>query len=293
MRELYGMDRWRELKLPEYDWEPVRNVLLPNLLNELAQDQSPICNDVTTAGMLECFQIRIKDVVNGRIEEARRGLPFNLRTVLDPTPYVATLIAQIRSDSRPFAFTEEQLLENPNSYMLPDQLHLTRVYHRLVVETLKTLDMMIRSHFDARQYQEHLRKALAEVARATKTHKNLESKYEKIIQITLIEGIDWQENVNLSAYELAPADSMQSPPEDQNYAYYYEPISDHGFGYGLEASTSQPRPQRGFIDFLGVEDTTREATPELAPRWGHSHDDRDPHTDNRFGNEQHRPPSGH
>ncbi|TPX37844.1 hypothetical protein SeMB42_g06844 [Synchytrium endobioticum] len=93
--------------------------------------------------------------------------------------------------------------------------------------------------------------------------------------------------------ELAPVDSMQSPPEDQNYAYNYEPISDHGPGCGLEASTSQPRPQPVFFDFLGVEDTTREATPELAPRWGHSHDDRDPHTDNRFGNEQHRPPSGH
>ncbi|TPX39752.1 hypothetical protein SeLEV6574_g07003 [Synchytrium endobioticum] len=151
--------------------------------------------------------------------------------------------------------------------MLPDQLHLTRVYHRLVVETLRTLDMMIKSHFDARQYQEHLKGTGR--------------------------GIGCQENVNLPAYKLAPVDSMRLPREDQNYAYYYEPISDHGFGYGLEASTSQPRPQRGFIDFLGVDHMTREATPELAPRWGHSHDDRDPYTDDRFGNEQHRPPSGH
>ncbi|TPX39753.1 hypothetical protein SeLEV6574_g07002 [Synchytrium endobioticum] len=96
---LYEMGRWKELDLPNYDLEPVRNILLPNLLNELAQDQSPICNDVTPAGMLECLQIRIKDVFDGRIEDVRRGLPFNLRTVLDPTPYVATLIAQIRSDS--------------------------------------------------------------------------------------------------------------------------------------------------------------------------------------------------
>ncbi|TPX38492.1 hypothetical protein SeMB42_g06715 [Synchytrium endobioticum] len=92
--------------------------------------------------------------------------------------------------------------------------------------------------------------------------------------------------------ELAPADSMQLPPEDQSYAYNYEPISDHGFGCGLEASTSQPRPQPDFIDFLGVNHMTREATPELVPRLWHSHDDRDPYTDHRFGNEEHRPPSG-
>ncbi|TPX46316.1 hypothetical protein SeLEV6574_g03293 [Synchytrium endobioticum] len=86
---------------------------------------------------------------------------------------------------------------------------------------------------------------------------------------------------------------MQSPPEDRNYAYNYEPISNHGFGYGLEASTSQPRPQPVLIDFLGVKDMTREATPELAPRWGHSHDDRDPLPDNRYSNELRRPSRDH
>ncbi|TPX40477.1 hypothetical protein SeMB42_g05016 [Synchytrium endobioticum] len=31
-RELYAIGKWRELKLPDYDWEPVRNILRPNLV---------------------------------------------------------------------------------------------------------------------------------------------------------------------------------------------------------------------------------------------------------------------
>ncbi|TPX39639.1 hypothetical protein SeLEV6574_g07086 [Synchytrium endobioticum] len=214
-----GQDRriiqcWRELVLPGYVWESVPNNLLPNLLNQLAQGQSPIYNDVNTGGILDSLWMRILKSVRYQMQIIGQGLPLDLQTALDPTSHVA--IAQIRSDSRPFAFTEKQLLEEPNASMPQDRLD-----------------------------------------------------------------------------ELALVDSMQSPPEDQNYAYNYEPISDHGRGCGLEASTSQPRPQPVLIDFLGVKDMTREATPELAPRWGHSHDDRDPHTDNRFGNEQHRPPSGH
>ncbi|TPX42723.1 hypothetical protein SeMB42_g05014 [Synchytrium endobioticum] len=54
--------------------------------------------------------MRVRNVIDGRNEEARRGLPFNLRADSDPTPYVVTLIAQIRSDARPFTFTEAQLL---------------------------------------------------------------------------------------------------------------------------------------------------------------------------------------
>ncbi|TPX46334.1 hypothetical protein SeLEV6574_g03274 [Synchytrium endobioticum] len=187
------IERWRELELPEeeYDWDPLHNNLVPNLQNRLAQGQSPIYNDVTTGGTSDSFRMRILNAI-------------------------CELIAQIRADSRPFAFTEEQLLEEPNASTPQDRLD-----------------------------------------------------------------------------ELAPADSMQLPPEDQSYAYNYEPISDHGFGYGLEASTSQPRSQPDFIDFLGVKDMTREATPELVPRLWHSHDDRDPYTDHRFGNEEHRPPSGH
>ncbi|TPX39297.1 hypothetical protein SeLEV6574_g07315, partial [Synchytrium endobioticum] len=188
----YVIQRWRDLELPEYDWGPVHNNLLPNLLNQLALyiGQSSIYNDVNTGGMFDRFRMRIRRSVLG-------------------------LIAQIMADLQPFAFTEEQLLEESNASTPQDRLD-----------------------------------------------------------------------------ELAPADSMQLPPEDQSYAYNYEPISDHGFGCGLEASTSQPRPQPVFFDFLGVNHMTREATPELVPRLWHSHDDRDPYTDHRFGNEEHRPPSG-
>ncbi|TPX39368.1 hypothetical protein SeMB42_g05360 [Synchytrium endobioticum] len=279
---------WRALTLPEYDWERVLTILLPNLLNQLAQSQSPLCNNVTPAGMLEWFQIRIKNVIDGAEKEICRGLPFDLRAVSDPTPYVATLIAQIRSDSLPFAFTEEQLLEEPRDTMLQSQLDFARMYHLLVVETLSILAEMIRDNFSRGRKREKLEKALAEVKRATDMHRNLESKYEIIIPRTPIKSIGWQENMNLPAYQLAPANSIQYPTEGQYSAYNYEQIFDHGPGCGLEASTSQPKPQPVLIDFLGVEDTTGEATPELAPRFGYSHDDRYPPSD-----ELHRPPGVH
>ncbi|TPX30630.1 hypothetical protein SeLEV6574_g08599, partial [Synchytrium endobioticum] len=133
------IERWRKLELPEYDWDPVHNNLLRNLQNRLAQGQSSIYNDINTEGMLESFWMRILYAVRW-------------------------LIAQIRSDSRPFAFTEKQLLEEPNASMPQDRLD-----------------------------------------------------------------------------ELAPADSMQSPPEDQNYAYNYEPISDHGPGCGRYDEGSNTR----------------------------------------------------
>ncbi|TPX32095.1 hypothetical protein SeLEV6574_g08130 [Synchytrium endobioticum] len=121
-RRLYG--KWRKLELPAYDWERVHNILLPTV-HQIAQDQSPIYDDVTR-GMLYSLRRRMQDVVRARTLIKRRGLPLNRQTDLDPTSYVVTLIAQIRSISRQFLFTEEQLLENPDASMPPVQLQLTR-----------------------------------------------------------------------------------------------------------------------------------------------------------------------
>ncbi|TPX43567.1 hypothetical protein SeLEV6574_g04994 [Synchytrium endobioticum] len=264
--------RFRRLVLPEYDWAYVRLNLLP-ALKQLAQGQLQIHNDVTTVEMLEDLWKRAENVIDGRRQE--------------------TLIVQIRSDSRPSTFTEAQLLEVPEATIPLDRLHLIRAYHHLVVETLENLVLMIKEHFVKPQYKEKLGRALAEVVSAKTLHQNLRSKYEIIIQRIHDEWVNWQDNVNLPAYELAPVDSMQCLTDGQYSAYNYDSIFDYGLGYGLEASTSQPGPQPGYSDFLAEAYMSREATPELAPRFGYSHDDRYPLWDDRFSNELHRPPSEH
>ncbi|TPX33417.1 hypothetical protein SeLEV6574_g08383 [Synchytrium endobioticum] len=192
--------------------------------------------------------------------------------------YMSTQIAEAASKSVPlfFPFKEQQLFQQSNESMRPSQLQFARAYHSLVFEKLKTLFYKI----------QHSTERFSETLKLQ--NRTIEPQISEILKNVLDSGA-----TNLLRDELAPADSMQLPPEDQSYAYNYEPISDHGFGYGLEASTSQPRPQPVLIDFLGVNDMTREATPELVPRLWHSHDDRDPYTDHRFGNEEHRPPSCH
>ncbi|TPX40478.1 hypothetical protein SeLEV6574_g06598 [Synchytrium endobioticum] len=284
--------KFRKLEFPVYDWDYVRINLLP-ALKQPAQGLIQTRNDVTTGEMLESLWKRVENVIVGRNEEVLRGLPFNLHAVLDLTPYVATLIAWIRSDARPFTFTEAQLLKVPKATIPVDQLYLTHAYHHLVVETLENLGLTITDHSVKLQNREKLGTALAEVARAKTMHQNLRNKCEIIIQRIQDEDVNWQENVNLPAYELAPVNSMQFPTDSQYSAYNYESIFDYGLGYGLEASTSQPGPQPGFSDFLDVVDMPWEATPELAPRFGYSHDDRYPLSDDCFSNELHRPPSEH
>ncbi|TPX39183.1 hypothetical protein SeLEV6574_g07390 [Synchytrium endobioticum] len=122
-RRLFG--KWRKLALPAYDWEHVHNIHLPTV-HQIAQDQLPIYDDATIREMLQRSQKRIQNVVAARTWIKRKGLPLNLQTDLGPTSYVITRIAQIRSNSRPFSFTEEQLLENPDASMPPVQLQLTR-----------------------------------------------------------------------------------------------------------------------------------------------------------------------
>ncbi|TPX41095.1 hypothetical protein SeMB42_g05736 [Synchytrium endobioticum] len=284
--------KFRKVKLPVYDWYYVRINLLP-AVKQPAPGQLQIRNDVTAGEMLESLWKRVENVIAARHVEVCRGLSFNLHAVLDPTPYVALLIAQIRSDARPFTFTEAQLLEVPEATIPLDQLYLTHAYHHLVVETLEHLVLTIKDHFVKFQNREKLGTALAEVVNARTMHRNLRSQCEIIIQRIRDEGVNWQDNVNLPAYELAPVDSMQFPTGGQYSAYNYEPIPDRGPGCGLEASTSQPRPQPVLIDFLGVADMTWKATPELAPPFEHSHDDSDPLPDNRSSNELHRSPSDH
>ncbi|TPX36886.1 hypothetical protein SeMB42_g05363 [Synchytrium endobioticum] len=288
-RRVFGS--WRKLELPVYDWESVRNIPLPTFYDDI------------TGGMLEILRDRIRNVVRARTLIKRRGLPLNRQTDLDPTSYVIKFIAQIRSGSPLFLLTEQQLLENPNASMPPDQLQLTRAYHCLVFEELKTLFETIKNHFIAHENKGKLEEALAEVGRALKMHQNLESQYGEILERIQNKRIVKHKSLRLPEYDWPHLDRiirMQSPPEDQNYAYNDEPISAHGPGCGLQASTSQPGPsvvarlkQPVLIDFLGVADTTVEATPELAHRFGHSHDDRDPLTDDRFSNELCRPPSDH
>ncbi|TPX40528.1 hypothetical protein SeLEV6574_g06566, partial [Synchytrium endobioticum] len=161
---------------------------------------------------------------------------------------------------------------------------------------LKTLFLRIKYHISANENEESLEQALAEVGRAVQMHYNLESDYGVILERTHNEGIIRHKKLKLPEYDwarLGSIRSMQFLPEGQNFAYNYEPISDLGPGCGLEASTSQPRPQPVLIDFLGVADMTWEAIPERAPRFGQSPDDRDPLSDNRYSSELHRPPSDH
>ncbi|TPX34429.1 hypothetical protein SeLEV6574_g08286 [Synchytrium endobioticum] len=234
----------REVTLPEYDWEPVRKIVLPNLVDELARGQFPICH---TKRILECYQMRVQTLIHDRMWIIGQGLPLDLQTALDPTSYVVETIAKIRSGSRPFPFKEEQLLNNPNASMPPDQLHLTRAYHCVVFEELKTLFMTITCHLGAYESKGRLEQALAVVGRVLQIHQNLESQYGETLESIGNKGIVGHEMLTLPEYDWPRLDRiirMQLPPEDQSYAYNYEPISDHGFGYGLEASTSQPRPSR-------------------------------------------------
>ncbi|TPX44115.1 hypothetical protein SeMB42_g04441 [Synchytrium endobioticum] len=253
-----GYNRLKALELPEYDWERVRKIFLPNLPNQLAPGQLPICNDVNTGRMVECFQIHIKNVIGYRTQIIGQGLTFNLYTALNPRLHLATKIAQIRSESAPYPFTEEQLLEEPKASMPQDRLYLTKAYHRLVIEELTTFFETIKHHFGAHE------QALAEVGGALQMHQILESKYDEIL-----ETIAWHRQVIAYIHQL----SIKDTPE-----------------CGLVASTSQPRPQQVFVDFLGIAGTTGEAAPG---NHGHSHDDRDPLPDNRYSSELHRPPSGH
>ncbi|TPX41907.1 hypothetical protein SeMB42_g05362 [Synchytrium endobioticum] len=285
---------WRKLELPVYDWEHVHNIPLPTF-HPIAQVQPLICDDATTGKMLQSLRRLNRSVVRPRTRIKRKGLPLNLQTDLGPTSYVITRIAQIRSNSRPFPFTETQLLEEPNASMPPDRLHLTRAYHRLVFEELK----MIKYHFGANGNKGRLEQALAEVEGALQMHQILESKYRGVLERIQNEGIGWHKQ--LPEYDCPRLDSilcMQSPLEHQNYEYNSQPISDHGPGCCLEASTSQPRPwvvgrlkQPVLIDFLGIADAAAEATPGLAPRFGNSHDDGDSLSDDRFSNELRRPPT--
>ncbi|TPX33954.1 hypothetical protein SeLEV6574_g08326, partial [Synchytrium endobioticum] len=165
-RELHAIDNWRKLKLPDYDWERVCTIVPPTC-HQVAQHQSPPCNDATTRKILERLQKIASNVVRCRSREICHGLPFNLHTVLStPTSYVAARIARKKSVPRPFPFTEEQLLEKPNAFMPEDQLHLTRAYHCLVFEELKTLFLRIKYHISANENEESLEQALAEVGRA-------------------------------------------------------------------------------------------------------------------------------
>ncbi|TPX55033.1 hypothetical protein SeMB42_g00003 [Synchytrium endobioticum] len=291
---VHKFGQWRVVELPLYDywWDCVRSIL-PPILEPPASHQLEISDDATAGEILEILRKRVQNVIASRREDVYRGLPFNLDKNSDPTPNVVLLIAQIRSDARPFTFTEAQLLEVPEATIPLDQLYLIQAYHHLLVETLQTLARAIKIHCARRQIGETIMAvAVAEVVRTKTLHQNLQSVCENIIQRKHDEGVNWQENVNLPAYELAPLDSMQFPIEGQYSAFNYQPISDHGLGYGLEASTSQPRPQPGLIDFLGA-DTAWEATPELAPRFGYSHEHRYPLWDDGSSNELHRPSSEH
>ncbi|TPX30505.1 hypothetical protein SeMB42_g07911 [Synchytrium endobioticum] len=84
----------REVTLPEYDWEPVRKIVLPNLVDELARGQFPICH---TKRILECYQMRVQTLIHYRMWIIGQGLPLDLQTALDPKSYVVETIAKIRS----------------------------------------------------------------------------------------------------------------------------------------------------------------------------------------------------
>ncbi|TPX40709.1 hypothetical protein SeLEV6574_g06462 [Synchytrium endobioticum] len=268
--------------------------LFLKIQNRMAEQQ---ISEVLTNGLYSkvCRSVpdfnQVNDFVGNRTKKILRGLPFSLRAVSDPTPCVAARIAQIRSVPRPFPFTEAQLLENPNASMPEVQLHLTRAYHCLVFEELKTLFLRIKYHISANENEERLEQALAEVGRAIQMHHNLDSKYGGILKRTHNKYIVQHKKLKLPEYDWPRLDSIPSMQSEGQYsAYIYEPIPDHGPGCGLEASTSQPRPQPVLIDFLGA-DTAWEATPELAPRFGYSHEDRDPPSDDGSSNELHRPSS--
>ncbi|TPX34096.1 hypothetical protein SeLEV6574_g08319 [Synchytrium endobioticum] len=117
--------QWRVLELPLYNywWDCVRSMLLP-ALTQPAQGQLQIRNDATAGEIFENLRKCVQNVIASRNMDVTRGLPFNLDMSSDPTPNVVLLIAQIRSDARPFTFTEAQLLEVPEATIPLDQLYL-------------------------------------------------------------------------------------------------------------------------------------------------------------------------
>ncbi|TPX35379.1 hypothetical protein SeLEV6574_g08196 [Synchytrium endobioticum] len=128
------LHQWSRLELPLYDywleprlydnwWDYVRSIPLPTL-EPPASHQFEISNDATAGEILENLRKRVQNVIASRNMDVTRGLPFNLDKSSDPTPNVVLLIAQIRSDARPFTFTEAQLLEVPEATCPLDQLHL-------------------------------------------------------------------------------------------------------------------------------------------------------------------------
>ncbi|TPX33133.1 hypothetical protein SeLEV6574_g08414, partial [Synchytrium endobioticum] len=158
--------------------------------------------------------MQVQNVIDYRTRMIGQGLTFNLYIALNPRLHLATKIAQIRSDSVPYPFTEEQLLEEPKASLPQDRLYLTRAYHRLVFEELTTFFETIKHHFGVHE------QALAEVA--LHMHQNLEIKYGEILERILNEDIGWHRRL---------------------IAYMHQLMTEHAPRCSLEASTTYPGPR--------------------------------------------------
>ncbi|TPX52997.1 hypothetical protein SeMB42_g01047 [Synchytrium endobioticum] len=279
----------KELELPNYDWERLRNKLPEKELLRVRDDPA-------TAELIHTLCETRKNTITRRKRGMFGALPAKLRSQTNLKRYVGERINEIVSSSIPATTPfKEHFFEQPNDHMSEDQMVLTGLYHCVVSEKLKLLLQQMGGHEKKRRSEA----ALAEVEDAIRKHHSLEGQYREVCEKMFGEAINWP--------KLEPLDGdwaglectyvLESTAEAQTSTSHNEKISVNALGFRLGASTSQPRPcllnavthgggvddqppgvgvhddpmQRGLIDFP---DTTVNATPDLSLRLGYSLDDR-------------------
>ncbi|TPX46010.1 hypothetical protein SeMB42_g03839 [Synchytrium endobioticum] len=315
-RKLQATSPTNELELPTYDWERLRNI-------PQQHDLSRVRHDAGALDLMNAMWRSVRNVVANRSRDVHRKLPGDVLAGQDPKKFFRGVIADIVStpSAATSAFTKEQLMEEPDESMPKIQILLTRIYHHLVFEKLKTLFEKIKNNMDIHAKQQILEPALADVARAMQRHYRWEAAYEKFYMATQCQRPTGWRRLEVPAYEWERLDSienMELSPEGQAPTSHDDAISDNALGFRLGASTSQSRPcvvdrvtrgdsvdyqpqsvrvhyypmQRGLIAFPGISDTAVDATPDFSLRLGYSHE-RVPLSHDCVGNELRRPPCDH
>ncbi|TPX49315.1 hypothetical protein SeLEV6574_g01540 [Synchytrium endobioticum] len=305
VRRIYSC---KELELPNYDWERLRNKLPEKELLRVRDDPA-------TAELIHSLCETLKNAIARRKRGMFGALPAKQCSPTKLKRYVGKEINRVVLYS--FVF-KKHFFEQPNDAMSEDQMVLTGLYHCVVSEKLKVLLQQIQNFMDAHGKKRGYEAALAEVERAIRKHHSLEGQYREVCERTFGDAINWPklEPLECGGAGLECSNTMQSTPEDQTPTSHDEPISVNALGFRLGASTSQPRPcllygvtcggdvdnqppsvgvhddpmQPGLIDFP---DTTMYATSDLSLRFGYSHDDRIRLSHGGVGNELRRPPCDH
>ncbi|TPX33065.1 hypothetical protein SeLEV6574_g08416, partial [Synchytrium endobioticum] len=216
----------KELELPNYDWERLRNKLPEKELLRVRDDPA-------TAEFIESLCGTVKNAIAHRKRDMLGVFPANLRSQKMLKPYVGKNIKRIVENSVPAATPfEGHLFELPNDAMSEDQMVLTGLYHRLVYEKLKTLLQKLENFMTAHETTGSFEAALAEVESAIRKHHSLEGQYREVCESTFGEAINWLKLEPLEG-DWARREciyNLQSTPEDQTPTSHDEPISANALG---------------------------------------------------------------